>query len=189
MSKKSFKYAIYEGMVQAMGNDKNLVFTGDDHEPTNHRVNTQKYPGMPDIDMTATFGEKRVSSYDRIDEVWHNAAALGGALMGNKAVNYQNKSQCNAYPFLLWHQHAAKLPLMTGGQASVNMVLWLNVSAQGAGSAAQHSDYEEDTWYAHVPGARTVVAGSVYNAKGLMISAIRSGDPVAFITPDSMTGL
>ena len=33
----------------------------------------------------------------------------------------------------------------------------------------------------HIPGARTVIPSTPYDAKGLMITAVRSGDPVVYI--------
>jgi pyruvate dehydrogenase E1 component beta subunit len=73
---------------------------------------------------------------------------------------------------------AAKLRLMSGGQASVPLVMR---APQGAtGRAAQHSQSVE-AYFMHTPGLLVAVPSTPYDAKGLMISAIRSNDPVLIL--------
>jgi pyruvate dehydrogenase E1 component beta subunit len=173
MSKKSWSYAMFEGVRQAMGRDRNLVLTSS--------LGIASYPGLPDINLEKEFGSERVIDYTSIDEFWYNAAAYGSALMGNKGIYYHKQSMANPFPIEMWSQHVAKTRHMTGGQAVIPMVLVVSFSGQAPGMAGQHSDYEEDTWYAHIPGARTVAPTTVYDVKGLMIHAMMSNDPVAVI--------
>ena len=73
---------------------------------------------------------------------------------------------------------AAKLRLMSGGQASVPLVMR---APQGAtGRAAQHSQSVE-AYFMHTPGLYLAMPSTPYDAKGLMISAIRSNDPVLIL--------
>ena len=73
---------------------------------------------------------------------------------------------------------AAKMRYMTGGQASVPMVLRLPCGV-GWLLAAQHSQIME-SWFMHVPGLQVVVPSTPSDAKGLLKSAVRSSDPVLF---------
>ena len=73
---------------------------------------------------------------------------------------------------------AAKMRYMTGGQASVPMVVRLPCGV-GRLLAAQHSQIME-SWFMHVPGLQVVVPSTPADAKGLLKTAIRSPDPVMF---------
>lgn len=74
---------------------------------------------------------------------------------------------------------AAKYRYMSGGQLSVPLVIRTQSGAAG-GAAAQHSQSLE-SWLTHVPGLVVVAPSSPMEAYGLLKSAIRLGDPVAFI--------
>jgi pyruvate dehydrogenase E1 component beta subunit len=74
---------------------------------------------------------------------------------------------------------AAKMLYMSGGQVPVPIVF------RGPGGAAlqlgaQHSQAFE-SFYAHIPGLRVVAPATPYDAKGLLKSAIRDGNPVVVI--------
>ena len=79
---------------------------------------------------------------------------------------------------------AAKMRYMTGGQASVPMVIRLPCGPARL-LAAQHSQIME-SWFMHVPGLQVAVPTTPYDAKGLMKTAIRSPDPVVFFEYKAM---
>ncbi len=62
----------------------------------------------------------------------------------------------------------------------------LDQSGQTPGFAGQHSDYEIDTYYAHIPGLKTVIPSTPTDAKGMMVSAIRDPNPVVFLWADAL---
>jgi pyruvate dehydrogenase E1 component beta subunit len=70
---------------------------------------------------------------------------------------------------------------MTGGDAAMPVVFILEMTGQTPGFAGQHSDYEIDTYYAHIPGLKTVIPSNPTDAKGMMVSALRDPNPVAFL--------
>jgi pyruvate/2-oxoglutarate/acetoin dehydrogenase E1 component len=74
---------------------------------------------------------------------------------------------------------AAKLRYMSGGQVSVPIVI-RGQQGGGRGNGAQHSQSFE-SWFAQVPGLKVVAPATPYDAKGLLKSAIRDGNPVLFI--------
>ncbi len=72
----------------------------------------------------------------------------------------------------------AKLRYMFGGKAQVPLVVRTMIGA-GFRAAGQHSGCHYSV-FTHMPGLKTVVASTPYDAKGLLISAIRDPDPVIF---------
>src|SRR2546426_176740 len=72
-----------------------------------------------------------------------------------------------------------KSPFMPGGRPPVPLVIR---GPQGGGIrlAAQHSQSLE-AWFAHVPGLVVVAPATPYDAKGLLVSAIRDDNPVIFL--------
>jgi 2-oxoisovalerate dehydrogenase E1 component len=68
---------------------------------------------------------------------------------------------------------------MLGGEPNVPLVVR---GPQGGGirMAAQHSQSLE-AWFTHVPGLVVVAPSTPYDAKGLLIAAIRDNNPVIFL--------
>jgi acetoin:2,6-dichlorophenolindophenol oxidoreductase subunit beta len=74
---------------------------------------------------------------------------------------------------------AANWYYMNGGRSSVPVVFW-GIINRGGEQAAQHSQSLHAT-FAHVPGLKVVMPATPYDAKGLLIAAIREPNPVVFI--------
>jgi pyruvate dehydrogenase E1 component beta subunit len=74
---------------------------------------------------------------------------------------------------------AAKLRYMSGGTVSVPLVIRAQQGG-GRGNGAQHSQSFE-SWFAQVPGLIVVAPSTPADAKGLLKSSIRLGNPVIFI--------
>lgn len=74
---------------------------------------------------------------------------------------------------------AAKLRYMSGGTVSVPLVIRAQQGG-GRGNGAQHSQSFE-SWFAQVPGLIVVAPSTPADAKGLLKSSIRAGNPVIFI--------
>ena len=77
--------------------------------------------------------------------------------------------------------HAARMRARTRGAFTVPMVIRSPVGG-GIHAPELHSDSPEGI-YAHQPGIKVVMPASPYDAKGLLISAIRDPDPVLFLEP------
>src|SRR5438132_9068936 len=73
---------------------------------------------------------------------------------------------------------AAKFRYMFGGKAKTPMVIRTMIGA-GRSAAAQHSQTPYPI-FTSVPGLKCVVPSNAYDAKGLLIQAIRDDDPVIF---------
>jgi len=76
------------------------------------------------------------------------------------------------------YNQGAKLRYMFGGKAQIPMVIRTMIGS-GLRAAAQHSGCHYSV-FTHMPGLKTVVPSTPYEAKGLLISAIRDPDPVIF---------
>jgi pyruvate/2-oxoglutarate/acetoin dehydrogenase E1 component len=79
---------------------------------------------------------------------------------------------------------AAKVHYMSGGEWSVPMVMRTTLGATRR-SAAQHSQ-SLHAWFCHVPGLKVVLPSTPHDAKGLLKSAIRDGNPVVFFEDKMM---
>jgi Pyruvate/2-oxoglutarate dehydrogenase complex, dehydrogenase (E1) component, eukaryotic type, beta subunit len=85
------------------------------------------------------------------------------------------------------YNHMAKIHFESGGNVKVPMVLTTAVGG-GYSDAAQHSQCLWGT-FAHLPGMKVVVPSNPYDAKGLMISAIRDDNPVVYMFHKGVMGL
>jgi pyruvate dehydrogenase E1 component beta subunit len=131
------------------------------------------------------FGPQRVVSTP-ISESTIMGAGLGAALVGTRPI-----IEMRIFDFVMCAMdelvnQIAKIRYMFGGQAKPAVVvrmphgIWRN-------SAAQHSQMLEG-WFAHLPGVVVAVPSSPADAAGLLVSAIRSDDPVLFFDPKNLFG-
>ena len=72
----------------------------------------------------------------------------------------------------------AKFRYMFGGRATTPVVIRTMFGA-GIGAAAQHSQALYPL-FTHIPGLKVAIPSNPYDAKGLLIQAIRDDDPVIF---------
>jgi len=77
--------------------------------------------------------------------------------------------------------HAARYRTRSRGSVTVPMTVRVPVGG-GIHAPELHSDSPEAI-YAHTPGLKVVMPSSPFDAKGLLISAIRDPDPVIFFEP------
>jgi len=110
-----------------------------------------------------------------IAELGFYGLATGAAMMGMRPIA---DVQYGDFLFLASDQiinNAAKMRYMSGGDASVPLVMRAPVGATGRGS--QHAQNME-RYFTGVPGLKVVAPSNAYDAKGLLKAAIRDGNPV-----------
>jgi pyruvate dehydrogenase E1 component beta subunit len=173
MTKKSFMYSVLEAVQYEMRQDKNMIWIFELTPPV------ASNPGKPVINLETEFGRLRVANTG-IDENWMCGCILGAGLAGSKAATYI-PYQGACMPFQMIQNHAGKLRSMTGGQATMPIVFVMEMTGQTPGFGGQHSDYEIDTYYAHIPGVKTVIPSTPADAKGMMASALLDPNPVVFL--------
>lgn len=113
-----------------------------------------------------------------LSELGYVGAAVGAATCGVRPVcelMFVDFAGCCLDQIL---NQAAKFRYMFGGKASTPLVIRTMVGA-GLRAAAQHSQMLTSLW-THIPGLKVVCPSSPYDAKGLLIQAIRDNDPVIF---------
>ena len=181
MARKNYLYAIYEAVQHEMRQRKDMTWL---FELTPAVASNQ---GTPVINLEKEFGRTRVNNTG-IDEMWMAGATLGAGLVGTTAVTYipyQGSQVC----FEMIQNHAGKLHHMSGGDSTMPVVFIIELSGQSPGFAGQHSDYEADSYYAHIPGVKVVIASTPYDAKGMMASAIQDPNPVVYLLPAGLRQL
>jgi acetoin:2,6-dichlorophenolindophenol oxidoreductase subunit beta len=85
------------------------------------------------------------------------------------------------------YNHMAKIHYESGGAVKVPMVL-MTAAGGGYSDGAQHSQCLWGT-FAHLPGLKVVTPSNPYDAKGLMIAAIRDDNPVLYLFHKGVMGL
>jgi len=75
---------------------------------------------------------------------------------------------------------AAVTRYTTGGQATLPMVIKVGLHGAAPGLASQHGHAGMECLFAHSPGLKIALPSTPYDAKGLMISAIRDDNPVMY---------
>lgn len=102
--------------------------------------------------------------------------ALGSALAGMRPVLSHQRVDFALLAMEQTVNQIAKWHYMFGGQRSVPLVIRMIVG-RGWGQGAQHSQ-SLASWFAHVPGLTVLAPATPADAKGMMIAAVESDDPV-----------
>lgn len=178
MAKKSWAYAQYEGLAAEMKANPKVCHYYEYAFPS------AVSPDGVVLDLRKEFGDLRTSGLGwPIDEAWYVGAATGAAMNGMIPV-VRLPSMTMLFNVDYVFNQLGKLRHMTGGQASNPVVIWQDMPGRtfgrAGGSAQQHSDVGQESVYANLPGVKIVIPSDAKLAKGLMIAAIRSGDPVLY---------
>jgi 2-oxoisovalerate dehydrogenase E1 component len=167
----SYSDAINEAFHQEMEQDSSVMIMGEDIALTGGIFQVTK--GLAD-----RFGYDRVRDTP-ISEATFCGTAVGAAIAGLRPIVEIQIFDFVALMMDMIVNQAAKFRFMNGGRAKVPLVIR---GPQGGGIrlAAQHSQSLE-AWFAHVPGLVVLAPSTPYDAKGLMIAAIRDDNPVIFL--------
>ncbi|MBN3765676.1 alpha-ketoacid dehydrogenase subunit beta [Burkholderia sp. Ac-20365] len=177
--KITYSQAINEALSQEMARDESVIVMGEDN------AGGAGSPGEQDawggvLGVTKGLYHKypgRVLDTP-ISEGGFIGAAVGAAAAGLRPVAELMFIDFMGVCFDQIFNQAAKFRYMFGGNAVTPVVIR---TMQGAGlrAAAQHSQMLTSL-FTHVPGLKVVCPSTPYDAKGLMIQAIRENDPVIF---------
>jgi len=178
--KLSFRQSINEALAQEMARDPRVVIMGEDISGGTGSPGEQDAWGGP-LGVTkglySKFGPTRVLDTP-ISESGFVGAAIGAATAGLRPVAELMFVDFMGVCFDQIFNQAAKLRYMFGGKATTPVVI-RTMFGGGFRAAAQHSQCLYSI-FTHIPGLKCVVPSSPYEAKGLLIQAIRDDDPVIF---------
>jgi pyruvate dehydrogenase E1 component beta subunit len=181
MSIKTFRQALNEALHLEMSRDKNVIIFGEDVcGGTGGTGEKDAWGGAFGVTkgLLSEFGPDRIMDTP-ITESAFVGAAVGAAMTGLRPVTEIMFVDFLGVCFDQIFNQAAKVRYMFGGKADMPMVLRASYGA-GASSASQHSQALYPI-FTHIPGLKVVVPSNPYDAKGLLINAIRDEDPVIFL--------
>lgn len=181
MSKKSYRTAINEALRQEMRRDDSIILIGEDvagGEGASGDVGVVGSVFGVLGGLYKEFGPTRVIDTP-ISESAIVGAAAGAALTGLRPVAEIMFVDFVGVCFDQIYNQAAKFRYMFGGKAKTPMIIRTTMGA-GLRAGAQHSQTLHPL-FTMVPGLKVVMPSNAYDAKGLMIEALRGDDPVIFM--------
>ena len=181
MAKKSYRTAINEAIRQEMERDSRVIVIGEDvagGQGGSGKVG--QVGGVLGVTggLYDAFGPNRVIDTP-ITESAIIGAAAGAAVTGLRPIAEIMFVDFVGVCFDQIYNQVAKFRYMFGGKATTPLVIRAMVGA-GFRAGAQHSQTLTPL-FTMVPGLKVGAPSNAYDAKGLLISAIRDDDPVIFL--------
>lgn len=174
MSKKPYRYSILEAVANEMRKNKEMCYFYEYESPI------ATLPTGEVLNLWKEFGDLRTSAQGwPLDEAWYVGVATGLGAAGVRVV-LELPSMTTVFAFEQIFNQIGNIRMMTGGQASMPVVIWQDGAARAGGSAQQHSQVGWEAMYASIPGLKIVAPSNAYDAAGLMTAAIHDPDPVLF---------
>ena len=168
MRKIKYFEAIHEAHYQSMHADDNVIILGLGVPGPTGIFGTTK--GLVD-----TFGKDRVLDMPS-SEQGMTGVALGMTIAGYKPVMIHMRVDFSTLAMDQMVNQVAKWHFMYGGKMNAPMVFRM-IIGRGWGQGPQHSQSLQ-AWFAHIPGFKVVMPTTAYDAKGMLISAIKDNSPV-----------
>lgn len=173
MANRTLVQAINDGLKCALERDERVILLGED-------IGQNGGVFRATDGLYEQFGEQRV-----IDTPLAEAGIIGASvgLAANGIIPIPEIQFMGfIYPgFEQLVSHVARLRMRSRGRFTLPMVV--RVPFGGRIRAPElHSDSTE-TYFAHTPGLTVVVPSNPYDAKGLLLAAVESPDPVIFLEP------
>jgi pyruvate/2-oxoglutarate/acetoin dehydrogenase E1 component len=187
----NFNQALNEAMRQEMRRDPKVILMGEDiagGANVEHLQGDDAWGGVLGVTkgLVKEFGRERVLDTP-ISESGFIGAAVGAAVTGLRPIAEMMFVGFMGVCFDQILNQGAKLRYMFGGKAKVPLVI-RTICGGGYRAAAQHSQVLYSL-FTHIPGLKTVIPSTPYDAKGLLISAIRDDDLVIFFEDITLGGM
>jgi acetoin:2,6-dichlorophenolindophenol oxidoreductase subunit beta len=186
MAKKTYRQAINEALRQEMERDPRVILMGEDVAGGLGAPGEQDAWGGP---LGVTKGLMPKFGRDRVLDTPISESAFVGAAVGAAATGLRPVAELMFVDFFgvcfdqIYNQ-AAKFKYMFGGKAVTPLVIRTMYGA-GFRAASQHSQCLYPI-FTHIPGLKVALPSNAYEAKGLLIQAIRDDDPVIFFEHKAM---
>lgn len=180
-SVKTYREAINDALRQEMRRDPTVIVMGEEVSGgAGCPGSDDAYGGVFGVTkgLMPEFGRERVIDTP-ITESAIIGAAAGAANTGLRPVAELMFFDFIGVSFDQIFNQAAKFRYMFGGKARTPLVIRATVGA-GMSAGAQHSNMLHPV-VTHIAGLKVVMPSNAYDAKGLMIAAIRDDDPVIYL--------
>jgi pyruvate dehydrogenase E1 component beta subunit len=178
-TKATFREAVRAAMRRAMREDPRVFLMGED---------VGRYGGAYAVSagMLDEFGPERIRDTPLAESTFVGAG-IGAAMGGMRPIVEVMTVNFSLLALDQVVNNAATMRHMSGGQFGVPLVVRM---ATGAGRqlAAQHS-HSLENWYAHVPGIKVLTAGTVQDARDVVLAALADPDPVFVFEHQVLYGL
>lgn len=165
--------AVNQALKNELANDKTVVVYGED-------VGVEGGVFRATVDLQKEFGVERVFD-SPLAESAIVGTAIGMAINGLKPVV---EMQFSGFMYPAFNQiitHVARMRNRSRGRYTLPMVI--RTPYGGGIRALEHHSESTEALYAQIPGLTVVIPSTPYDAKGLLIAAIRSPNPVIFMEP------
>ena len=188
MPRKTYLQAIGEALRQEMRRDPNVFLIGEDiagGAGTDHRGTVGGIFGL-------TSGLFEEFGADRVIDTPISESAIIGAANGAAITGMRPVAELMFVDFVgvcldqIFNQ-AAKFRYMFGGKARCPLVIRAPIGG-GLRAGAQHSATLHPL-FTMFPGIKVVMPSNPYDAKGLLIEAIRDDDPVIYLEHKLLYGM
>ncbi|HSA30236.1 MAG TPA: transketolase C-terminal domain-containing protein [Candidatus Omnitrophota bacterium] len=167
----SYSCAINEAFHQIMESDERVFQIG-------VGVNTPWYVGNTLTGLLDRFGERRMIDTP-VSECGITGISIGAALTGLRPILTFPRMDFMYYAMDQIFNHAAIYNFSLGGHAPVPLVIRAIIN-RGGEQAAQHSQALQ-AFFMHAPGFKVVMPSNAYDAKGMLMAAVKQDDPLIFI--------
>lgn len=170
--------AIKEAILQEMRRDETVLLVGEDIGGWGGCFGVTK-------GLQKEFPDRILET--PISESAFTGCAIGAAIVGMRPIVEIMFADFTSVAMDQIINHAAKLRYISGGQIKIPLVIRMPFGA-GMRFAAQHSQTLYSI-FTHIPGLKVVVPSTPYDAKGLLIKAIRDNNPVLYFEHKMLYGL
>src|SRR5688572_28544468 len=185
--KISIRQAINEAIAQAMQRAPTVIVMGADiFGGTGARGAGDGWGGVPGVTKCLYAKHSNRLMDTPLSESAYIGAAIGAATYGLRPVAELMFIDFMGVCLDQIFNQPAKFRYMFGGKAETPIVIRAMCGA-GFRAAAQHSQMLTST-LTHIPGLKVVCPSNAYDAKGLLIQAIRDNDPVIFLEHKNLYG-
>jgi len=173
MTKLNMVEALNLALDQEMKKDKNVMILGED-------------VGIDGGVFRVTDGLIKKYGKDRVIDTPLAESAIIGSSIGLSIYGFKPIAEIQFSGFMYdgFNQilnHASRMRNRTRGKYTCPMVIRAPYS--GGIRALEHHSESMEVLFSHIPGIKVVIPATPYEAKGLLISAIRDPDPVLFLEP------
>ena len=168
MRKLTYRDSIREAIRQSMKIDESVFVYGQGVDDAQGVFGTS-------LDLVKEFGNDRVFDVP-VSENALTGIGVGASLLGMRPIMVNQRIDFTLLAMDQIANHAAKLHYMWGGHVKVPFVI-RNIVGRGWGQGSQHTQCFHSI-FSHFPGLKVIVPSNAYDAKGLLIEAIRDNNPV-----------